>query len=75
MEARKNAEGEGHMLSAAKYMETSFFKLKFRQARECNERREPSLKWNKLHKDYFSVEIWKTRLGLILLFLSKTRRK
>jgi|688.fasta_scaffold1359021_1 hypothetical protein len=47
MEARKNAEGEGHMLSAAKYMETSFFKLKFRQARDCFEGREPSRKWNK----------------------------
>jgi hypothetical protein len=41
MEARKNAEGEAHMLSAAKYMETSFFKLKFRQARDCFERKKP----------------------------------
>ncbi len=42
MEARKNAEGEGHMLSAAKYMETSFFKLKFRQAKDCSERKKPN---------------------------------
>lgn len=29
MEARKNQEGEAHLASAAKYLETSFFKLKF----------------------------------------------
>jgi hypothetical protein len=32
MEARKNQEGAAHLASAAKYLETSFFKLKFRQA-------------------------------------------
>lgn len=29
MEARKNAEGQAHLQNADKYMETSFFKLKF----------------------------------------------